>query len=724
MTYSPIAKGTTNWDVPLNAALAQIDSTVTGNNSNALQRANNLNDLTNLIQARNNLGISAGVVQGVNQFNVKDYGAVGNNVADDTAAIASAVSAANATGGIVYFPPGKYLINSGTGFSAGTSGVVIMGSGPEISSIVIGSGFTGTSLFSFTKDNSGVRDISIDGANQSSTTSNPVAHAVTVTGAGAFKVANTTFTRINGYCIRAIGTAANTLHGGMIYNVKMQSSAGGVYIISDNTATAANFLISNLFTRFMGVASGGSANLDCIHIEDSWDVLLQNCFTWMQATLGGTGASLRVKGNCAATFIQNLDALGPQTGNNVVIEDGPNGSPQNVQITGGVIQQGNVGLLITGGATQIRVSTMRIISNQTHGVSITGTGVAINIERSFFSLNGNGATGTNYDVNWSGTATGWITSTRFASPIVSTGTAGVQFSVNVAAGQAVKIRDAEFAGSGAAQANWVTAFPSVFSHAESGNYESFGNVNFSFSGAGRVQLAPSVTTNSVLSTNTNGTDAFDRFRLTGDGAIAIGPGTATRDTNLYRESAGVLKTDNNLSVAGNALGIIKPSNHGLVAWTFDPANVSTGKAGTAGTVYLAAVQVNQAMTATKILWGINTQGATITSGQNFVGLYNSAGSRLATVGVDARVTTTGMFTETISVAVTPGLYWVAFVFNATTMPQVYRGQDLNATLMNAGISSNALLRYATNGTSQTSLPSSITPSSNASAQFAYWAAIG
>ncbi len=42
-------------------------------------------------------------------FNVKTYGAVGNGSTDDTAAIRSAITAASATGGIVFFPPGICL---------------------------------------------------------------------------------------------------------------------------------------------------------------------------------------------------------------------------------------------------------------------------------------------------------------------------------------------------------------------------------------------------------------------------------------------------------------------------------------------------------------------------------------------------------------------------------------------------------------------------------------
>lgn len=58
MTYTPIAKGTQNWDVPLNAALAQLDANITSTSGTALQAANNLSDLTNKPQARINLGLT------------------------------------------------------------------------------------------------------------------------------------------------------------------------------------------------------------------------------------------------------------------------------------------------------------------------------------------------------------------------------------------------------------------------------------------------------------------------------------------------------------------------------------------------------------------------------------------------------------------------------------------------------------------------------------------
>ncbi len=45
-------------------------------------------------------------------YNVKFYGALGDNSTDDTAAIQSAIDAAKVTGGEVYFPQGEYIITS------------------------------------------------------------------------------------------------------------------------------------------------------------------------------------------------------------------------------------------------------------------------------------------------------------------------------------------------------------------------------------------------------------------------------------------------------------------------------------------------------------------------------------------------------------------------------------------------------------------------------------
>lgn len=60
-------------------------------------------------------------------YNVKNYGAIGDGITDDAAAIQDAVSAANASGsGAIYFPSGSYLI-SGTGSISLSGGEFIFG---------------------------------------------------------------------------------------------------------------------------------------------------------------------------------------------------------------------------------------------------------------------------------------------------------------------------------------------------------------------------------------------------------------------------------------------------------------------------------------------------------------------------------------------------------------------------------------------------------------------
>lgn len=66
-------------------------------------------------------------------FNVKDYGAVGNGIVDDTASIQSAINAALAAGGgVVLLPSGRYLVGGGLLIDDGptTKSIVLQGVNP------------------------------------------------------------------------------------------------------------------------------------------------------------------------------------------------------------------------------------------------------------------------------------------------------------------------------------------------------------------------------------------------------------------------------------------------------------------------------------------------------------------------------------------------------------------------------------------------------------------
>jgi hypothetical protein len=116
-------------------------------------------------------------------YNVKDCGALGNGIADDTAAIQTAVNAAYAAGGgIVYVPNGTYLIGGGVsgGLTGGIrlySNVALIGEGKDatILKMVLGA-YTGyiDIIYSYgtisgsTSDthNISVANLTVDGTNQ------------------------------------------------------------------------------------------------------------------------------------------------------------------------------------------------------------------------------------------------------------------------------------------------------------------------------------------------------------------------------------------------------------------------------------------------------------------------------------------------------------------------------------------------------------------------------
>ncbi|REE57502.1 parallel beta-helix repeat protein [Paenibacillus taihuensis] len=61
----------------------------------------------------------------VNWVNVKNFGALGNGVADDTVAINAAMSSLPASGGTVYIPEGTYMINAGNPYNPVTNATCI-----------------------------------------------------------------------------------------------------------------------------------------------------------------------------------------------------------------------------------------------------------------------------------------------------------------------------------------------------------------------------------------------------------------------------------------------------------------------------------------------------------------------------------------------------------------------------------------------------------------------
>jgi parallel beta-helix repeat protein len=117
---------------------------------------------------------------GVMAFNVRDYGATGNGITDDTAAIQAAIDAAYAAGGgQVYMPTGQYRVSGGEEASDGClmlkDNVFLYGDGMGQTVVKLVDGWdqkiTGMirSAYGEETSNFGVRDLTIDG-NRANTT--------------------------------------------------------------------------------------------------------------------------------------------------------------------------------------------------------------------------------------------------------------------------------------------------------------------------------------------------------------------------------------------------------------------------------------------------------------------------------------------------------------------------------------------------------------------------
>lgn len=128
MANYAIERGTQDWDIPLNAALTDIDS-----------RLDNI------------------------AFNVKSYGALGNGSFNDAPAIQAAVDAAAlVNGGLVYFPPGTYNLGQTINVPA-IQGLTLQGSGWS-SSLKVGNQANVYAItFSGMDTRITIRDLRIDG---------------------------------------------------------------------------------------------------------------------------------------------------------------------------------------------------------------------------------------------------------------------------------------------------------------------------------------------------------------------------------------------------------------------------------------------------------------------------------------------------------------------------------------------------------------------------------
>ena len=390
-------------------------------------------------------------------------------VADSTAAIQAALTAA-LPGQTVFLPQGTYKISAPLTMS--TQNVTLAGTGlgntnkTGASVLLISSVFTGNAAVAITGFGCQVLNLCVFGTS-TTVTSNPLANGVEITGSKFSNLANLFFQYVNGWAVESAGGASNANLGTSMYNLTGYNCAGGIHVkgVTGSAFAGQHSLIDCQFSQIgTSTALGGAnANLDAMFFEDCQDILTLN--TNCAVSSASTGATLHIKGICASHVHQTVDiGVFPVTGTAnpvILIEDSGNGSPTQIVISGGVAQAGLTGMTITGGANQVDVRDMWFKNNVTHGVVLAGTGTQVNFTSCTWSVNGQGAAGTNYDLSDSGTVQGHVRGCHFLSPVTTTGTAGVQSVVNMTTGGTdLNFADCDFSGAGSALSTVFTNLPS------------------------------------------------------------------------------------------------------------------------------------------------------------------------------------------------------------------------------------------------------------------------
>lgn len=165
----------------------------------------------------------------------------------------------------------------------------------------------------------------------------------------------------------------------------------------------------------------------------------------------------------------------------------------------------------------------------------------------------------------------------------------------------------------------------------------------------------------------------------------------------------------------------------VLAQAFPPECIQNATSMGAGNVIMIRVDLPADATVTNLVVAFVAAGSGLTAGQNFGGLYNSAGTLIASTADQSTAwTTAGAQTMPLTspIALTAGTYYVAVMANGTTRPTLARAASLtnSETMINYGLSA-AQYRWAFGGVGLTALPATVTMGTRTILGAAFWAAI-
>lgn len=157
----------------------------------------------------------------------------------------------------------------------------------------------------------------------------------------------------------------------------------------------------------------------------------------------------------------------------------------------------------------------------------------------------------------------------------------------------------------------------------------------------------------------------------------------------YSSGSTVAASDiNAITAAANtstkALNSFAPTDFGFISWNFDGSLF--GFAGgsttfTAGQAYLMLLPIRQSCTISNVWVNVSSAGSSMTTGQNFAGLFNSGGTLLSATADQSTTWQSGGMKSMALVtpqAVSPGYYYVGWYVNGSVLPKFYIGYTTQA----------------------------------------------
>lgn len=603
----------------------------------------------------------------------QDYGAVGNNVTDDTTALQSALTAA--AGKSLYIPAATYKISAALTIPNG-SHVTILGDGPSNSMInqtsttangltitdaigitIQGIGFTGPS------SGSGIGLSFVLGSNANTFQCDIRDLSVSSFGSHGISIATPTLCNL----VRVVSQN----NGGSGFNTTSSAASTTFQDCAANSNTSNGFTINNLsygnFTGCASVSDGGigfaltncnsvalvaSGAQNCtgngFDISGGNTVSLLSCYTLTNNAVGVHFGSSHLYG-----FIQGYYDNSPGGGatNSIKVDSG-------CRVTVGANNVTTSQSLDPNGSTRLDGGTIVAAGNGSNSNMVVNRAATTNSATYQLATNG---------------VEQWV-----PGGLLNNSTNDMYFQDAV---------------------NNVTATiyeqHPVASNVQMGSAKSFGG---GIGVIGITNASTNPTTNPSGGGILYGASGVPNWRASDGGSYVLAPPAE-----------------------------YKPFDHFFSAWTYDPIATTTSTITVSGTIYLARVVVRSQSTLNKAYIEIATAASGVTANQNFIGLYDSSGTRQAVTtagGIDAGLATTGVLVATFAsgYSAAPGFYWLALVNNATTPVTIGRATGFQ-TVPNANLAT-ANLRFAINGTSQTSLPTTITPGSNTpNNNITYWGAV-